>query len=109
MEQSIYLVVAFLVLILGHFLLSSLAMAADKANVDKGKITAIDIDSNTVVVEASLGGKTYTVGGPISSHAVLRKASRPAALADFVIGDIVTVKWGITKEGYIIEALKTFK
>ena len=106
MEQSIYLVVAFLVLILGHFLLSSLAMAADKANVDKGKITAIDIDSNTVVVEASLRGKIYNVGGPISPRAVLRKAGRPASLPEFVIGDKVTVKWGIATEGHIIEALK---
>ena len=109
MEQSINLIVAYLVLILGHFLLSSLAMAADKANVDKGEITAIDIAYNTVVVEVSLGGEMYAVGGPISPRAVLRKAGRPAALADFVIGDIVTVKWGITKEGYIVEALKTFE
>lgn len=85
MEQSIYLVVAFFVLIFGHFLLSSRAMAPDKANVDKGEITAIDIGSSTVVGEASLGGKTYTVGGPISPRAVLRKAGQPATLADFAV------------------------
>jgi hypothetical protein len=51
----------------------------------------------------------YPVSGPISPHAVLRKAGWPVSLADFIIGNKVTVKWQTTKDAYIIEALKTFK
>ncbi|MGD9041593.1 MAG: hypothetical protein PVH82_18270 [Desulfobacteraceae bacterium] len=107
MTKPSYIVVAFLVLILGHFLLCSPAMSNEKAYADKGAITAIDISYNTVVVEIPLGGKMCTVAGPLSADAVLKKAGRPATLAQFVTGDKVIVKWRSTEKGHIIEALKT--
>jgi len=70
-----------------------------------GDITAIDLKYNTVVVEVPLAGKTFTVGGPLSSKAVLKKDKRSVGLEDFRVGDRVTVKWEATEQGHIILSL----
>ena len=61
---------------------------------------------NTVVIEVPVQGRLFTVAGPLSSEAILRKSGRPATLTDFVIGDQVTVKWRATDKGHIIEMLE---
>jgi hypothetical protein len=71
-----------------------------------GDITAIDLGYNTVVVEVPLAGKTFTVGGPLSSEAVLTRGGKSAALADFRVGDRITVKWEATGKGHVILLLK---
>jgi hypothetical protein len=48
-----------------------------------GDITAIDLKYNTVLVEVPLAGKTFTVGGPLSSKAVLERGGQSAALLDY--------------------------
>jgi hypothetical protein len=70
-----------------------------------GDITAVDLDYHTVVIEVPLGGKTFTVGGPLSSKAVLKKGSQSVSLEDFRVGDRVTVKWEATEQGHIILSL----
>ena len=71
-----------------------------------GEITAIDLAYNTVVVEVPLEGKMATVGGPLASDAVLKKAGQPVGLTGFQIGDEVWVKWKLTEQGHRILSLK---
>jgi len=71
-----------------------------------GDITAIDLEYKTVVVEVPLAGKTFTVGGPLSSEAVLERGGQSATLADFQVGDRVTVKWEATGQGHVILLLR---
>ena len=72
-----------------------------------GEITAIDLEHNTVVVEVPLGERLYTVGGPLSSKAVLKKDGKLAVLADFRRGDRVVVKWKVTAQGHVALLLKS--
>ena len=71
-----------------------------------GDITALDLEYKTVVVEVPLAGKTFTVGGPLSSEAVLERGGQSATLADFQVGDRVTVKWEATAQGHVILLLR---
>lgn len=71
-----------------------------------GDITAIDLTYNTVVVEVPLVGKTFTVGGPLSFKAELRKGGQSVDLTDFQVGDRVVVKWEATEKGHLILFLK---
>ena len=88
------------------FLLCASTIAAEKRYVMKGEIRAIELDYNTVVIEVPLGKKMFTVGGPLSSNAVLKKRGRLAKLADFLVGEVVTVRWKATEKGHIIEGLE---
>ncbi len=84
------------------------AKAAD-AKVYKmvGKITAIDLDYNTVVIEVPLGKKeTFTVGGPLAKDAIIeKKGVKNPSLKDFKVGDEVVVKWEPTPNGHLIKML----
>ena len=71
-----------------------------------GDITAIDLAHNTVVIEVPLAGKMFTVGGPLSSKAVLKKGGQSVGLADFRVGDRVIVIWEATEQGHLILSLK---
>ena len=73
-----------------------------------GEITAIEKDYNTVVIEVLLGNnQLFTVGGPLSEGAVLKKEGQPVGLSSFAIGDKVTVLWRATEKGHIIDRLET--
>ncbi len=72
----------------------------------RGVITIIDSADNAVVVEVILGEKPFTVGGPLCSRVVLRRGQASVNLADFVVGDQVTVKWTATDQGHIIQMLE---
>ena len=85
---------------------SSMA-AADTMYVMKGYILAIEKVSNTVVVEIPLEDDLLTVGGPLSSKAVLKKEKKAAKLDDFKKGEHVTVRWRATDTGHMIEGLWT--
>lgn len=71
-----------------------------------GDITAIDLDYNTVVIEVPLEGKLFTVGGPLSHDAILKKGNLSVDLIDFMIGDRVTVEWKPTEQGHLILLLQ---
>jgi len=73
----------------------------------KGEAAAVDLEHNTVVVEVPVkGGQMLTVGGPLSSEALLQKGGRKADLADFKVGDQVWVKWRLTDKTHVILSLK---
>ena len=76
-----------------------------------GEITAIDLAHRTVVVEvlvgkAVVGEQLFTVGGPLSPDAELKRGGRPAELEDFKVGDRVTVLWKTIETGHLILSLE---
>ncbi len=83
------------------------ATAGEKLYLMTGKIAAIDHTFNTVVIEVPLEANLFTVGGPLSSKAILRKGGQPANLTDFAVGEQVRVKWRSTENGHIIEMMQS--
>ena len=71
-----------------------------------GEITAIDLNYKTVVIEVPLGERMFTVGGPFSSEAVLKRGGLLVDLADFQVGGRVIVEWKVTEQGHLILVLK---
>jgi hypothetical protein len=72
-----------------------------------GKILDIDIVNRTITVEATFGEKHFSVRGYISAHAVFRKGNRLGKLEDFIVGDSVVVRYQISNQGDIIEAIES--
>jgi hypothetical protein len=70
-----------------------------------GDTTAIDLEYNTVVIEVPMVGKTFTVGGPLSCEAILKKGHQVVDLLAFQVGDRVKVKWEATGQGHAILSL----
>jgi hypothetical protein len=70
-----------------------------------GKISAIDLAYDTVVIEVLMVSKTSTVGGPLASDARVIKDDQTAGLNDFKVGEQVTVKWHSTPRGHVIDRL----
>jgi hypothetical protein len=70
-----------------------------------GKITAIDMAANTVVVEVPRGKQMFTLGGPLAPKAKLTKGGKSAKLANFKQGDQVIVSYKSTPKGPVIQSL----
>ena len=90
------------------FLFGMQAMAGEKVYLMTGTITGIDLSFKTVVVEVPLEGHMFTVGGPLSANAVLKKTGRSVDLSDFKVGERVKVKFSSTNQGHLIENLESF-
>jgi len=87
-------------LLLVQVLVVSPAFSDTKAWVMTGKITAIDHQYHTVVVNVPQGkGQIFTVAGPLAPKAKVEKAGKMAALNNFNIGEKVTVKFHNLKDG----------
>jgi hypothetical protein len=102
MKRTAYVMTLVLPVMFFLFFSSVQSWAGKRIYQMSGDITAIDLDYHTVVVEVPLGGKTFTVGGPLSSEAVSKRGSQSVSLEDFRVGDQVTVKWEATEQGHII-------
>ncbi len=76
-----------------------------------GKIYAIDLKYNTVVVNVPLTEKKiFRVGGPLAPNAVLKKGNKEKpTLEDFKVGDKVVVEWEATPKGHLIHRLEAIK
>jgi len=107
MKKSGYLIVIFITVVLTICLFGTQGTAGEKIYQMKGKITAIESVHNTVVIEVPMGKRMFTVGGLLSSEPILKRGGQCVGLMDFVVGDVVTVKWRATDKGHIIEMLKT--
>jgi maltoporin len=106
MKRSTYLMTLVLAVMFFVFFPGAQSWAGKKIHQMTGDISAIDLAYNTVVVEVPLAGeKTFTVGGPLSSVAVLKKGNKSVSLEDFRVGDRVTVKWESTEQGHLILSL----
>ena len=79
--------------------------ASEKVYLMTGKIAVINQDRNTVVIEVPLETGMFTVGGPLSSNAVLKKRGKSVSLGDFVVGEQVKVRWRSTEKGHVIEMI----
>ncbi|MCK4391182.1 MAG: hypothetical protein KAV83_13200 [Desulfobacterales bacterium] len=106
MKKSACIIAVFLTVIFTLCLFGTQGLASEKIYQMKGEITAIEPAYNTVVIEVPMGEKMFTVGGPLSSEAILKKGEQYVGLTDFVVGDQVTVKWKATDTGHIIIFLK---
>lgn len=96
----------FLVLAFVGALAVPTSVAASKTYKMKGKITAIDLEYNTVVVDVPIGKKkVYTVAGPLVQDAILKKGNKAATLKDFQKGESVVVEWTVTDKGHIVKLL----
>jgi len=51
----------------------------------------------------------FTVGGPLSSEAVLKRGGLLVDLANFQVGDRVIVEWRVTEQDHLILVLKAKK
>ncbi len=99
----------FLILALTILFFISLAVSsmASKGYEMVGKISAIDLDYKTVVIDVPLSnGQIFKVGGPLSPGAVLKKGDMAAGLSQFHVGDKVWVKWRSTEKGHVIDMIE---
>jgi predicted RNase H-like nuclease (RuvC/YqgF family) len=71
----------------------------------KGELKAIDLRRHTAVIEVPVKEKIFTVGGSLSSKAVLKRGGHAVQLAALQAGDLVIVIWESTKKGHVIHSL----
>jgi hypothetical protein len=103
MKRSSYLIVVAIIFSISFC--GAQCWAAERIHQMAGDITAIDHEYNTVVVEVPHKGRMLTVGGELSSDAVLKKGGQVVSLLYFHVGERVMVKWKVTKQGLTILAL----
>jgi hypothetical protein len=84
----------------------TLATAAARAGQGSGTVAAIEPAARTVVIELSQGKETFTVIGPLSPKAVVKKGGKTAQLDDVHVGDQVRVTWHHTVQGHEIAYLE---
>lgn len=65
----------------------------------RGKLTAVEPQWDTVVVEVPTNGKQLTVGGKLVPNANVTKNGSMAELKDFDVDRPVSVKWMTTDKG----------
>jgi hypothetical protein len=71
-----------------------------------GKISAIDLSYQTVVIQCPLAShQIFTVGGPLAAGAKLTINNKQASLNDFKVGERVAVRWHSTPQGHVIDRL----
>lgn len=68
-----------------------------------GKITAINLDYQTIVIECPMGTQMFTVAGPLASDARLTRADQTVNLKNFKLDEIVTVVFHSTGQGHVID------
>jgi hypothetical protein len=106
MKKSLNFYVYYSVLIIAAICLSGTAvLAAQNYHQMRGKISAITLSENIVVVKCPQGPTTLTVGGQLGKNPVLLKNNKPVSLKDFKTGEHVLVGWRSTANGPVIERL----
>ena len=71
-----------------------------------GKISAIDLADNTVVIQCPLAShQVFTVGGPLAVSAKLTMNDKKASLNVFRVGERVAVRWHSAPQGHVIDRL----
>jgi len=68
----------------------------------QGKLTAVNLDWDTVVVEVPVGGKQLTVAGELAAGANVTQNKQLAELKDLVLNETVKVTWRVTDKGHNI-------
>ena len=107
MNKVKVVVMLLLAVLFSAALITHHAAAAEKVYQMTGKITAIDQSYGMVVIQGPMGGKTFTVGGPLSKKAVLKMKGKSVKLSDFAVGQTVNVRWKSTENGHLIESMQS--
>jgi len=106
MKKTFKFYVYYAVLITAAICLSgSAVLAAQNYHQMRGKISAITLSENTVVVKCPEGPTILTVGGQLGKNPVLLKGKKPVSIKDFKAGEHVLVGWKSTANGPVIERL----
>lgn len=87
MKKSCQFIMLVLAVVFFLSLCGTQSWAGEKRYLMVGDITAIDLKHNTVVIEVPLEKALFTVGGPLSPAAVLKRGDQLVGLADFRVGD----------------------
>ena len=88
------------------FLATAPTIVFAKAYKMTGKISAIDLADNTVVIQCPLAShQIFTVGGPLAAGAKLTINNKQASLNDFKVGERVAVRWHSAPQGHVIDRL----
>jgi len=104
MKKAVLFPVIFFAVALADYVLPVYGTAGEKIHHMRGEITAIE--PPTVVIEVPLEKGMFTVAGPLSEYAVLKRHGESASLVDFVAGDRVDVTWRGNSGGHIIEQMQ---
>jgi hypothetical protein len=82
--------------------------AAPKIYKMEGKISAIDLQDNTVVIQVPITEKNiFTVAGPLAKNATLKiRDKKEVTLKDFKVGEKVVVEWEPLPDGHLIKRLE---
>jgi len=78
------------------------AVSSGKVYTMSGKITTVDVQDNTAVIECPEGKHMFTVAGPLDSKAVLKKGGKASKLQDFKAGEQVQVQWKAVPDGHLL-------
>ncbi|MFH1350039.1 MAG: hypothetical protein ABII26_03795 [Pseudomonadota bacterium] len=109
MKKKAPVLVSFFIMSLILYLSASPSLAADRGYNLKGKITTIAMAGNMAVVDALLGQKTSTIGGPFPPLAVLKNGLKLTDLDDFQVGNNVMFRRKTTEKGDLIVGLTKSK
>ena len=97
---------AFAVVVVMAFLATAPAVTFATTYNMAGKISAIDLSHQTVVIKCPLAShQIFTVGGPLAPDAMLSKNMKKTNLKSFMVGERVAVKWHSTPQGHVIDRL----
>jgi hypothetical protein len=102
MKKLRYIVTLVLAIIISLSFYGGQSWAGERIYQMTADITAIDFEYNTVVIEVPMVGKTFTVGGPLSYEAILKKGHQVVNLSAFQVGDRVKAEWEATEKGHVI-------
>jgi hypothetical protein len=106
MKKELKFYVYYPVLIIAAICLSGTAvLAAQNYHQMGGKISAITLSENIVVVNCPEGSTMLTVAGRLGENPVLLKGKKPVSLKEFKTGEHVFVGWKSTANGPVIERL----
>jgi hypothetical protein len=68
---------------------------------DTGKVSAVTVESRTIVVEIPRGTDSLTVGAEVLPEAILEADGQTIDLEDIQVGDQVRIEWSRTEQGIL--------
>lgn len=66
---------------------------------DTGKVSAVTLSSQTIVVEIPRGTQNLTLGAVVKPDAVIQEDGKKIGLSDIRVGDRVRIEWVRTESG----------
>ena len=98
-NRTTIIMAVILIGVFGTGLLSAPAEEPYEIHTAQGKLTEVNPDYDTVVVEVPVEGKQMTVAGKLVPNAKVMKKDNRAELSEFSVDETVSVKWMVTDKG----------